>query len=188
MGEAKRRKKLDPNYGKIPVPSDDLVKNWWSHKELAFFREITSGGEGIAYDWGDNDSFQLARTSTQQIESKIRQRYSQMGRGFVSLIPSEVMLAITNKPTKGNIDWNYWSYQELISVNSHSALLGSIKKLKPFLLWAINNYQPETEAILLLCGFPMSIEKAAKGTTPLELATNRFYGVLRYQFQTNKIS
>ena len=111
-----------------------------------------------------------------------------MGRGFVSLIPSEVMLAITNKPTKGNIDWNYWSYQELISVNSHSALLGSIKKLKPFLLWAIINYQPETEAILLLCGFPMSIEKAAKGTTPLELATNRFYGVLRYQFQTNKIS
>ena len=161
---------------------NDLVKNWLSHKELAFFREITSGGEGIADDWGDNDSFELARTWTQQIEPKIRQRHSQMGRGFVSLIPSDVMQAATNKPTKGNIDRNYWREREHISVNSHSALLGSIKKLKPFLLWAMNNYQPSTEAILLLCGFPRSIEKAAKGTTPLELATNRFYGVLRYQF------
>ena len=42
MGEAKRRKKLNPNYGKIPVPSDDLVKSWLSGRELAFFREITN--------------------------------------------------------------------------------------------------------------------------------------------------
>ena len=187
MGEAKRRKKLDPNYGKIPIPPAHLVKSWLDGQPLAFFRSPTHSDVNdylIASGTEHLESFQLVKKWTKAIDSKIRQRYLQMGKGFVSLIPSEVMMAALGQSTGSPVEWNYWSRQELVAVNSHSLLLGSIKKLKPFLLWAIDNYQPETEAILVLCGFPVSIDKAASGITPEELASNRFYGILRYQFPT----
>ena len=38
MGEAARRKKLDPNYGKIPTPPSILVNSWHEGKSLAFIR------------------------------------------------------------------------------------------------------------------------------------------------------
>ena len=182
MGESKRRQKLDPNYGKIPIPPAHLVKSWLDGQPLVYSHVHD---DLIASDTEHLQSFQLVRTWTKLIDSKIRQRYSQFGQGFVSLVPSEVMMVSLGHSTRSPIEWNYWSRQELIAVDSHTVLLGSIKKLKPFLLWAIDNYQPSTEAILVLCGFPVSIDKAAKGITPEELATNRFYGILRYQFSTD---
>ena len=38
MGEGARRKKLDPNYGKIPTPPSILVNSWHKGKCLAFIR------------------------------------------------------------------------------------------------------------------------------------------------------
>lgn len=185
MGESKRRKQLDPNYGKIPIPPEHLVKSWLDGQPLVFFPSqasidvnedlIKSGTEHLK-------SFQLVKKWTKSIDDQIRQRYSQMGQGFVSLVPSEIMMASLGESTRSPIEWNYWSRSELIALDSRSLLLGKIKTLKPFLLWAIDNYQPSTEAILVLCGFPVSIDKAASGITVEELATNRFYGVLRYQF------
>lgn len=96
------------------------------------------------------------------------------------------MMVSLGHSTRSPIEWNYWSRQELIALDSRSLLLGRNKKLKPFLLWALDNYQPSTEAILVLCGFPISIDKAAQGITPEELATNRFYGIGSYQFSTEK--
>ena len=183
MGEAKRRQKLDPNYGKIPIPPEHLVKSWLDGQPLA---SSHVHDDLIASDTEHLQSFQLVQKWISPIDSKIRQRYSQFGKGFVSLVPSEVMMVSLGHSTRSPIEWNYWSRIELIALDSRSLLLGRSKKLKPFLLWALDNYQPSTEAILVLCGFPVSIDKAAQGITPEELATNRFYGVLRYQFSAEK--
>ncbi len=201
MGEAARRKKLDPNYGKIPIPPSLLANSWHEGKCLAFircvdmntFKEILSstgesfsvgqdsvGGDLIIYGGDDLFSFSLAKEWISLVLPTINERYKQMGRGLVNIVPYEIRKAMIGKTSPSHMEWNYYSKQEIISAGRNSLVLGSTKSMKPFLLWAINNYDPTKEIILLLCGFPISLEKAGKGGSKEELASNRFYGVVRH--------
>ena len=200
MGEAARRKKLDPNYGKIPTPPSILVNSWHEGKSLAFIRCVdlktvkdklsaigesfsvgqdSVGGDLIIYGGEDLFSFSLAKEWISLALPTINERYQQMGKGLVSLVPQEVMIATLGQSSGSPMEWNYWTNQEIINAGRNSVLLGSTKNLKPFLLWAVHNYDPRKEIILLLCGFPISIERAAKDGSLEELASNRFYGVVR---------
>ena len=201
MGEAARRKKLDPNYGKIPIPPSLLANSWHEGKCLAFIRCVdmnavkdklssigesfsvgqdSAGGDLVIYGGEDLFSFSLAKEWISLVLPTIKERYQQMGKGLVNIVPQEVMMAVIGQSSGSHMEWNYYSKQEIMSAGRNSLILGSTKSMKPFLLWAINNYDPTQEIILLLCGFPISVEKAGKDSSREELASNRFYGVVRH--------
>ncbi len=186
---------------KYLFPQVFWLSSWHEGKCLAFircvdvntFKEILSstgesfsvgqdsvGGDLIIYGGDDLFSFSLAKEWISLVLPTINERYKQMGKGLVNIVPYEVRKAMIGKTSASHMEWNYYSKQEIMNAGKNSLVLGSTKSMKPFLLWAINNYDPTKEIILLLCGFPISVEKAGKDGSKEELASNRFYGVVRH--------
>lgn len=182
MGEAKRRKQLDPNYGQLQQPDSVLIKTWENLQPIIILRAEDQSGDLIVYGGQSFESFDVATHFIIQSETTIQKRYLQHGKGIVSLIPKEILMATKKADPKSFLEWNYWSYEEIKQVERKSLLFNNTKFIQPFLLWAMNHYQPHQEIILLLVGFPVN-HKLVTGT-PEELAYNRCYAILRHPYST----
>ncbi len=185
MGEAKRRKKLDSNYGKLQQPDLALIKSWKNSEPIIILRVLepdAQSGDVIAYGGQVVESFNIGIQAIQQAEATIQKRYLEYGKGIVNIIPAEILIATIGTSTGDFLEWNYWSYQEIKKANRQSILLNNTNFIKPFLLWVINHYIPSQEVIVLLCGFPINLDKVT--CTSEELAHNRCYAILRHRYST----
>ena len=73
------------------------------------------GGDLIIYGGEDLFSFSLAKEWISLALPTINERYKQMGKGLVSIVPQEVMMATLGQSSGSHMEWNYWSNQEIMN-------------------------------------------------------------------------
>lgn len=175
MGEAKRRKQSDPDYGKEASLPEFVFKSWQEGSTISFLSKADSRNFGLIDSnilisplpcpkW---DYF--SESVLRGIRDKVFLRYKEFGRGLITVVSVDNLLSKPQRVSTDTIwlDWDYWNLVEIKNLLFKRPEFSDVPNIKQFTEWVINNYDPEKEFICVPVEIPLSIvgceEVRAKG-------------------------
>ncbi len=165
MGEAKRRKQSDPDYGKEALLPEFVLKSWQEGSTISFLSKADSRNFGLidsnilisglpCPEWDCVSELVL-----RGIRDKVFLRYKEFGRGLITVISVDTLLSKPQHVPTDTIwlDWDYWNLVEIKNLLFKRPEFLDVSNIKQFTEWAINNYDPEKEFVCVLVEIPLSI-------------------------------
>lgn len=178
MGEARRRRSLmGDDYGKPSESWSKLQHDWSQQSAFCLGRVPATGDICFTVPIVENEALKMCQRYAQssRLCEYALQHFREEDRGILHLVDAQVLQSC-GFSTKGHLEFNYYHQLEIKIAPRQSILIGDSNAMRPFLLWAIEQYDPEQEYIAVFAGVPLIPDKPRQ----------RFHAVLKVSLNAPK--